>query len=178
MPSALGGGLLSAFSVPTKRKVFVSYHHRGDQWYYDEFSRIFHEQWEAVYDNSLERQINSDNTSYVIQRIRENHITGTSCTIVLIGAETHQRKYVDWEIKATLDKKHGLMGVVLPSYSVNTSGQIIVPDRFLENVSSGYARWINWGDLNVQSLKQMVENSVSANSSLICNGLPMKQRNG
>jgi len=46
--------------------------------------------------------------------IRENFITGTSCTIVLCGAQTHLRKYVHWEIKATLDKEHGLIGVNLP----------------------------------------------------------------
>jgi hypothetical protein len=46
-----------------------------------------------------------------MQRIRDKHITGTSCTIVLCGSLTPWRKYVDWEIKATLDKEHGLIGI-------------------------------------------------------------------
>lgn len=33
--------------------------------------------------------------------------------MVLCGAEAPQRKFVDWEIKATLDKEHGLIGINL-----------------------------------------------------------------
>lgn len=78
-------GLLAALMKPIRRKVFVSYHHGGDQAYYDEFSRFFHDQYEAIRDNSLERLIQSDDTEYVMRQIREQYITGTSCTIVLIG---------------------------------------------------------------------------------------------
>jgi hypothetical protein len=59
-----------------RRRVFVSYHHAADQWYDDEFSRVFHDRWEALYDNSLERCFDSDDTRYVMQRIRDKHITG------------------------------------------------------------------------------------------------------
>src|SRR5689334_858513 len=99
----------SVFGVPqpVKHKVFVSYHHGGDQAYYDAFSKAFHDTYDVIYDKSLERQVDSDNVDYVIQRIRDNYITGTSCTIVLVGKQTCGRKYVDWEIKATLDKEHG-----------------------------------------------------------------------
>lgn len=90
-------GLLAALVKPTRRKVFVSYHHGGDQAYYDEFSRFFHDQYEAIRDNSLERLIQSDDTEYVMRKIREQYITGTSCTVVLIGAQSHERKYLDWE---------------------------------------------------------------------------------
>lgn len=164
--------------LPNRRKTFVSYHHGGDQWYYNEFSRLFHDTWETVFDNSLERQIDSDNTAYVMQRIRDNHITGTSCTVVLIGRQTHLRKYVDWEIKATLAKEHGLLGIVLPSHSRNARGQIIVPDRFLHNVLTGYASYIFWENLNVQSLAAAVNIAVSTSSSLIDNSMQMKTRNG
>ena len=95
-------GLLAAMMKPTRRKVFVSYHHGGDQAYYDEFSSFFHDQYEAVRDNSLERLVQSDDTEYVMRQIREQYITGTSCSIILIGAQSHERKYLDWEIKATL----------------------------------------------------------------------------
>ena len=99
-----GSGLFNPFQ-PTKSKVFVSYHHGGDQPYYDAFSRTFSDTYDIVYDNSLARQIDSDSPEYVMRRIREEHITGTSCTVVLVGAATYQRKYVDWEIYATLEKE-------------------------------------------------------------------------
>lgn len=168
----------SAMQPPPRRKIFVSYHHGGDQWYYNEFSRVFHDTYEAVYDNSLERQIDSDNTAYVMQRIRDNYITGTSCTVVLIGGQTHQRKYVDWEIKATLDKQHGLLGIVLPSHSRGSEGKIIVPDRFHHNVVTGYASYIFWENLNAQTLASAVHTAASASASLIDNSMQMKSRNG
>ncbi len=172
-------GILGAPMQPKiRRKIFVSYHHGGDQWYYNEFSRLFHDAWETVYDNSLERQIDSDTTDYVMQRIRDNHITGTSCTVVLIGAQSHERKYLDWEIKATLDKQHGLFGVVLPTHSRSADGKIIVPSRFYDNLSTGYANFVHWTELNAQVLANGVDAAVAKPKNQIVNTAPMKQRNG
>lgn len=170
--------LLAALMKPTRRKVFVSYHHGGDQAYYDEFSRFFHDQYEAVRDNSLERLIQSDDTEYVMRQIREQYITGTSCTIVLVGAQSHERKYLDWEIKATLDKCHGLVGIVLPTHAKNPTGEIIVPDRFLDNHKTGYAVWTHWGGLTAQGLTQLIDAAISKPQRLIDNSRPMRQRNG
>lgn len=169
---------LAALMNPTRRKVFVSYHHSGDQAYYDEFSRFFHDQYEAVRDNSLERLIQSDDVEYVMRQIREQYITGTSCTIVLIGARSHERKYLDWEIKATLDKCHGLVGIVLPTHAKNTFGQIIVPDRFLDNYKTGYATLTYWDGLTVPGLTQMIDAAIAKSQRLIDNSRPMRQRNG
>lgn len=171
-------GLLNGLQIPTRRRIFVSYHHGGDQYYYNEFSRIFHDGFEAVFDNSLERQFDSDNVDYVMQRIRDKHLTGISCTVVLIGARTHERKYVDWEIKATLAKQHGLVGIVLPTHARNPGGQIIVPDRFLDNANTGYAVWRHWDGLTVQGLTQVLEEAIAQPKQLIDNSRTMRQRNG
>lgn len=170
--------LLDALMKPIRRKIFVSYHHGGDQAYYDEFSRFFHDQYETIRDNSLDRVIQSDNTQYVMQKIREQYITGTSCTIVLIGAQSHQRKYLDWEIKATLDKQHGLAGIVLPTHIKNTTNQIIVPDRFLDNCMSGYAAWTYWTGLTLQGLTDLINTAIAMPCNLIDNSRPMRKRNG
>jgi hypothetical protein len=77
--------------MPTRRSVFVSYHHGGDRAYYQAFSKLFADSYEAIQDNSVEREIDSDDAEYVIRRIREDFITGSSCTAVLCGAETTQR---------------------------------------------------------------------------------------
>src|SRR4051812_21993517 len=100
---------------PIKRKVFVSYYHGGDQAYYNAFSTAFCDGYDIISDNSLERRVDSEDINYVIRRIRESYITGSSCTIVLVGKDAWGRKYVDWEIKATLEKEHGLIGVRLPT---------------------------------------------------------------
>lgn len=171
-------GLLAALMKPIRRKVFVSYHHGGDQAYYDEFSRIFHDQYEAVRDNSLNRLIQSDDTEYVMRQIREQYITGTSCTIVLVGAQSHERKYLDWEIKATLDKCHGLVGIVLPTHVKNSAGEIIVPDRFLDNHKTGYAVWAHWNGLTVHVLTQLIDAAIAKPQWQINNSRLMRQRNG
>lgn len=170
--------LLAALMKPIRRKVFVSYHHGGDQSYYDEFSRIFHDQYEAVRDNSLNRLIQSDDTEYVMRQIREHYITGTSCTIVLVGAQSHERKYLDWEIKATLDKCHGLVGIVLPTHVKNSAGEIIVPDRFLDNHKTGYAILAYWNGLTVHGLTQLIDAAIAKPQWQINNSRLMRQRNG
>lgn len=109
-----------------KRKVFVSYHHSGDQAYYDAFSKAFCDTYDVITDNSLEREVDSENVDYVMRRIRENYISGSSCTIVLVGKDTWGRKYVDWEIKATLEKEHGLIGVRLPTAPVSSENKVTV----------------------------------------------------
>lgn len=171
-------GLLAAMMQPVRRKIFVTYHHGNDQAYYDEFSRFFHDQYEAVFDNSLERSIDSDNVQYVMQRIRDNHIMGTSCTVLLIGAQTHQRKYVDWEIKATLAKQHGLLGIVLPTHQTTYDGKIVVPDRFHDNVLSGYAQWVHANGLTAQHLTTLINAAAATPKILINNSRDMRRQNG
>ena len=131
-----------------------------------------------MFDNSIDREIDSVNVNYVIQRIRENFISSTSCTIVLLGAETPQRKYVDWEIKATLEKQHGLLGLILPNCRRAANGNAIVPSRFHLDYTSGHARLANFVGLTVADLKLLVESAVAAEVALIDNSHPMKQKNG
>ena len=65
--------------------------------------------------------VNSTNTDYVMRRIRELYLKDSTVTIVLIGKCTKTRRYVDWEIQASLRnggtvKPNGLLGIRLPSY--------------------------------------------------------------
>ena len=166
--------------APVRRRIFISYHHAHDQAYYDALSKTLHDKMDLVFDNSLDREIDSENTDYVIQRIRDDFISGTSCTIVLCGPETQQRKYVDWEIKATLDKSHGLIGMALPTVSRNLQGQSLVPDRLASNYHSGYAAWKSWSDLaaNPALMATWIEEAVARDRSKIVNPQALKARNG
>jgi hypothetical protein len=174
------GSLFPQCLQPTKRTVFISYHHGGDQQYYNAFSKAFHDTYEAILDNSLERTVDSENPDCVFQRICEDYIAGSSCTIVLCGAETPWRKYVDWEIKATLDMQHGLIGVNLPTNAQNALGRFTVPDRLQDNIQSGFAIWTNWIQFtqNTSTVKLLIEQAVSRSSHLIVNSREMMSRNG
>lgn len=170
--------LFRPLQVPVKPKVFVSYHHANDQWYADQFGSLFHEQYQVLTDRSLTDCIDSDDCDYVYQRIRNEFITGTSCTVVLCGSESFSRKYVDWEIKATLDKQHGLLGVILPSCRRSLTGSPLVPDRLAANTNSGYAHWIPWTtspQLMLVAVKTAREKAKSR--WLIDNSAPMMSRN-
>jgi len=175
----MANGLLSGLGA-VKRKVFVSYHHGNDRNYYDAFIKSFSNTYDVVHDNSVERAVNSDNTDYVIRKIRENYITGSSCTIVLCGPQTPWRKFVDWEIKATLDKQHALIGVNLPTNPLNTDNKYTVPDRLLHNIQSGFAVWIDWTTFTQShdAVRQYIELAKSRSISLIDNSRPLRQRNG
>ncbi len=163
----------------TKRQVFLSYHHGGDQGYYDAFSRAFSDTYGIIRDGSLDRVIDSDDSQYVMRQIREKWLTGTSCTMVLCGAQTAWRKFVDWEISATLDKQHGLLGIVLPTCP-QRNGARLVPDRLYDNLQSGYARWVNWADVIAQPdlLASEVERAILGLPASIDNRRPLRARNG
>lgn len=157
----------------------MSYHYGGDQTYYDKFSEEFHDIYEGIYDNSLECEIDSDDVGYVMRRIRENFITGISCTIVLVGEKTWGRKYVDWEIKATLDKQHGLIGARLPTAPASIDNKVTVPDRLHDNIESGYALWLSWAQItaSAEQLARYIEQVNARNKKLIVNTRPRRVRN-
>jgi hypothetical protein len=173
-----GGGGFSPFPL-VKHRIFVSYHHAGDQPYYDAFSKIFHENYETIYDNSLERVFDSDNMEYVLRKIRENHIHGTSCTIALVGPYTWGRKFVDWEIDATLQMNHALVGVQLPTLLPGANGYVTVPDRLNDNIHSGFAVWTNWNHITsgVHHLNGAIALAKAQPLSLMRNGRARRQRN-
>jgi len=156
---------------PVKRKVFLSYHHGADQAYYNAFAQTFCNAYDVISDTSLERQIDSDSVDYVMRRIRENYITGSSCTIVLVGKDTWGRKYVDWEIKATLEKEHGLIGVQLPTAPTTAQNTVLVPYRLNDNIQSGYAIWLSWQQITAaaQTCTQYIELANSSDKRLIIN---------
>lgn len=168
------------FGEPVKHRVFVSYHHDGDQAYYNLFSKTFHDTYDVLYDNSLERSVDSDDVKYVMRRIRENHIAGTSCTIVLVGAQTQYRKYVDWEISATLEKGHALIGVQLPSALITADQHVQVPLRLLDNINSGFALWVSWEQITASTalLSNYIANAKGRSTSLIDNSRARRVRNG
>ena len=172
---------LAELYQPKCPRIFVSYQHSSDQYYYNYFSKVFHDTHECVYDNSLRDEIDSEEPDYIKQRIRDEFITGTSCTIVLVGPTTHQRKHVDWEIKATLDKQHGLIGVQLPNV-IPFNGMVYVPSRLNANINSGYALWqgFTWHQLiaNPAMLNQLVQNAADRDKNLIRNPHEIKKQNG
>lgn len=162
-----------------RRKVFVSYHHANDQAWYDAFSTAFHDRLQLLTDNSLERRIDSQDVNYIMRRIREHHLHGSSCTIVLCGTDTWRRKYVDWEILASLNQGMGLVGVWLPTLPSGSNGGTDKPARLQDNIDTGYAVWTQWraitGDYRV--LLDAIETAIGRSITLINNSRVRMTRN-
>lgn len=174
MKSVLG----SMLSQP-KRRIFVSYHHAGDQSFYDTLSNSLSSRLELFHDNSLDRRIGSNDHTYIIRRIREHYLHGSSCTIVLCGKNTPQRKYVDWEIQASLSQGMGLVGVMLPTIVWYGSEATAKPLRLQDNIDSRYAQWVSWDAIlqNPGELTAAIERANSAPKSLIVNSRQRMVRN-
>jgi hypothetical protein len=162
-----------------RRNVFVSYHHSGDQSYYDALSATMHDQLQLITDNSLERRIDSSDHSYIMRSIREKYLHGSSCTIVLCGANTWRRKYVDWEIEASLVQQMGLVGVWLPTLPLLPNNCTEKPSRLQDNIDSGYAIWISWSAIvsNPITLTEAIGSANNASKRLIDNSRVRLERN-
>ena len=134
----------------TRHKVFISYYHQDDQYYRNEFERLF---GHLFINKSVEPgDIDTDNSAeYVKRLIQQDFISDASVVVVLVGPNTWKRKHVDWEISAGLNKKvrgySGLVGLCLPhhpDYTRNEYNRDIVPPRLADNLKSGYAHFYNW----------------------------------
>lgn len=135
-----------------RRKCFISYHH-ADQAIVDQFERTFDHSHDLFISRRLGQMpddvIDSNNTDYVMSRIRSDYIRDSTVTIVMMGACTWARRYVDWEIQASLRSgdtvtPNGLLGIKLPTFSY-------FPDRFNANLTqpgqvqgNNYAYWIDY----------------------------------
>lgn len=138
------------------RKIFLSFH-QADELEANIWRRRFDDYFSEIRTLGLDelgddfaQHINSGDSDYVMRRIRDEKIAGTSCTVVLIGKCTWARRYVDWEIAATLrnftdSARGGLIGVQLPSAADH--GWLTLPPRLQLNIASsdgvdsGYSRF-------------------------------------
>ena len=154
----------------TRHKCFISYHQRDEaevEAFIETFNDVFIAKVLGVSDD--DDFINSKNTDYVMRRIREKYLTDSTVTLVMIGKCTWARKYVDWEIAATLrddknNKRSGLLGITLPSAPSNRR----VPKRLLDNLPKtdvgGYARWIKYPSTEAY-LRSWIEDAFKARTN-------------
>ena len=147
--------------MTNRHKVFVSYHHAGDESYKKIFELRFGNRFGVLVSGSVAiGEIDPDsNTEYIRQRIRDEYLRDSSVTVVLVGVHTWQRKHVDWEIYSSLrdtpaNPRSGLIGILLPSFQ-RTHGtaagswsrhKYVIPPRLVDNVESGFASLHDWSE--------------------------------
>ncbi len=126
--------------MTTTHKVFLSYYHNEDE--------DFRNRFEALFGNVIvSRSVNigdidpNAETEYVRQKIRNEYLSDSTVTVVLVGAHTWQRKHVDWEIYSSLrdtqnSSRSGLIGILLPTYPRSKQGSYdpnTIPPRLWDN---------------------------------------------
>ena len=130
-----------------RHKTFITYH-RDDQEEVDKFIETFDHERDVFIaravgsDQTMDDLIESDNDDYVMRRIREESMRDSTVTLAFIGKNTWTRKFVDWEIAASLHQgpKAGLPNGMLAILSPELTKSIL-PDRFADNRDSGYAKF-------------------------------------
>lgn len=166
--------------VAQRHKVFISYYHYEDQYYKNEFERLFGNIFinKSVGDGEIDSDLSTD---YIKRLIQLDYLTDTSVLLVLVGKNTWRRKHVDWEISAALSKKvggySGLVGLLLPGFNYYFD---TLPPRLEANVKSGYAKIYYWNEAcnSEWNIKKIIDEAFQnrVNSNLIIN-LPQYERN-
>ena len=54
-----------------------------------------------------------------VKKLIDKGLVGTSVTVVLVGAQTSQRKYVDYEIAQSIARGNGLLGIYISGIKDN-----------------------------------------------------------
>jgi hypothetical protein len=98
------------------RRVFFSFHYERDVWRVSQVRNSWITKpdresagfWDAAKWEDVKRQGKS-----VIERWIDDNLQGTSVTVVLIGAETSTRPYVDYEIKRSHEIGNGMLGIYI-----------------------------------------------------------------
>lgn len=161
--------------MSVRHKCFISYHH-DDQNYVDEFISRFDKERRVFIARALGAGmesdiINSDDTDYVMRRIRELYLRDSTVTIVLIGRCTKARRYVDWELQSSLRHgetvtANGLLGIRLPTFRDGDG----YPSRLNTNLKDAgsvgdcYARVIDYPK-RADALAKRIEDAFSARRS-------------
>lgn len=156
-------------------KVFISYHHDNDQIYAD-YLRSKYGEDNVFMDRSLDEAYEGMTDEEILAAIRQKHLRDSAVTIVLIGSETANRKWVDWEINASLRPygartRNGLLGIYLePFYPM--------PARLQDNVTSGYAVTMSWEEISYKlGAKIQIAYDMREEELLVRNNRQLRRRN-
>jgi hypothetical protein len=113
-PPAASNYLKRAVAKAPRKRVFISFQSE-DLWAVQTLRDIAaNEAFDFdIYDESLKRPFDSTDAVYIRRGIRDR-IWRSSVTVCLLGATTHTSKWVNWELKESLDKGNRIIGMVVP----------------------------------------------------------------
>jgi hypothetical protein len=103
------------------RRAFYSFHFKPDNWRASQVRNMgVVEGNTPVSDNDWEEVKKGGDKG--IQKWIDDQLSGKSCTVVLIGANTAGRKWINYEIKKSWDDGKGVLGIYVHNLK-NSSGK-------------------------------------------------------
>jgi hypothetical protein len=163
-----------------KPKLYIGYDHYADGPYFEGFRRLYGSLYELTRDNSLAREIDGDDAEDFLRQARNGTMEACAAAVILCGTRTHLDKFVDWEIKAALDSKLSLIGIILPTNPGEAEGRPWLPQRLQANFEGGFAvicRWRELADTQVD-FGSRLRFAMAQPADKIDNSLPLRSRNG
>lgn len=104
------------------RRAFYSFHYKPDNWRASTVRNIGAiEGNKPATDNDWEAVIKDGDDA--IKRWIANQMYGRSCTVVLVGSQTANRKWINYEIVKSWDEKMGVVGIYIHGLK-NSEGNI------------------------------------------------------
>ncbi len=92
------------------RRCFFSFHYKPDSHRASQVRLIgVIEGNRPATDNDLETVVGGGESA--IQKWIDNQMTGKSCTVVLVGSNTANRKWINHEIVKSWDERMGVVGI-------------------------------------------------------------------
>lgn len=95
------------------RHVFFSFHYQRDVWRVNQIRNLGEVVGNAAagfHDKSLWEEAKKKGDA-VIQKMIDDALHGTSVTVVCIGSQTAERKFIDYEIDKSVQRGNGLIGL-------------------------------------------------------------------
>ncbi|MBU2610295.1 MAG: TIR domain-containing protein [Chloroflexi bacterium] len=110
------------------RRVFFSFHYQRDIWRVNQVRNlpdIIGTSAAGFQDASLWEKAKKEGDA-VVKRMIDNALEGTSVTVVCVGNQTANRKYVDYEITKSLERGNGLVAIQI-HHLKDQDGQVDLP---------------------------------------------------
>lgn len=177
--------ILGESQKPERRKCFISYFH-DDQNAVNSFVEDFNSVLipKAIGISEKDDFINSNDPEYVMARIRQDILGDSTVTICLIGNFTHSRRYIDWELKASLRQgtytPNRIIGILLPHMGNKGYLPQRLKDNWSEKETECYALYRSYPNSEEQ-LRNWIESAYSRREShteYIMNKKDMMKYNG
>jgi hypothetical protein len=127
------------------RHVFFSFHYQRDVWRANvvrNSGAVIGESAAGFRDASLWEEAKKKGDS-AIKALIDEGLKGTTITVVLIGAETANRKYVDYEIEKSIERGNGLLGLRIHNIK-DQNGSTDLPGNIPTKLSNGGYPTYTW----------------------------------